>query len=121
MTEEQQGKCHAIIHGSAILAAAGNAVPIPGLGVAADVTTMTAMAVSLATVFGGSITEEVAKAMAITAIKDTVLQQPIKVIAKELSKLIPGLGQIVAPTISLGMIEAAGWTLARQMDNNLNG
>ena len=40
----------------------------------------------------------------------------IKVIAKELSKLIPGLGQSVAPTISIAMIEVTGWVLANDLE-----
>ena len=31
MTEEQRNKCHMIIHGHAVAAGAGNAVPVPGL------------------------------------------------------------------------------------------
>jgi uncharacterized protein (DUF697 family) len=120
MTPDQEGKCHAIIHTAAVAAGAGNVVPIPGLGVAADVVAMTAMATSLATVFGSSITQEVAKGLAVTALKDTVLKQPIKVIAKELSKLLWFLGPLVAPAISVGIIEAAGWTLANEMDRNAN-
>ena len=116
MTDDQAGKCHAIIHTAAIAAGAGNIVPIPGLGIAADVVAMTAMATTLASVFGGSIAEEVAKGMAVTALKDTILKQPIKAITKELSKLVPFLGQLVAPTISVGMIEGAGWALANDMD-----
>lgn len=120
MTSEQEQQCHVVIHTSAVLAAAGNAVPVPGLGIAADVTAMTGMAAALATVFGGSIAAEVAKAMAIAAIRETILKQPIKVLTKELSKLVPILGQIVAPAISLGMLEAAGWALAREMDNKFS-
>lgn len=37
MTEEQETRCHQIIHTHAVAAAAGNIVPIPGLGVAADI------------------------------------------------------------------------------------
>jgi uncharacterized protein (DUF697 family) len=116
MTDDQAGKCHAIIHTAAIAAGAGNIVPIPGLGIATDVVAMTAMATSLASVFGGSIAEEVAKGMAVTALKDTILKQPIKTLTKELSKLVPFLGPLVAPTISVAMIEAAGWALANDMD-----
>ncbi|MGL4981714.1 MAG: hypothetical protein ACRC4W_02445 [Treponemataceae bacterium] len=116
MTEEQEGKCHAIIHGHAIACGAGNLVPVPGLGVAADIGTMTMMTIALGAVFGANVTREVAKNMAIASLKKTVLKQPIKMAAKELSKLIPGLGQIVAPAIGAGLIEAAGWTLANQLD-----
>ena len=84
MTEEQNKKCHAIIHSCAVACGAGNVAPIPGLGIA-----MTTMTMSLA-----------AKGIAIAAIKKTMLKQPIKTMTKELSKLVPGLGQIVAPSIT---------------------
>lgn len=115
MTEEQKNRCRLIIHSAAAAAGAGNVAPIPGLGVAADVVAMTMMATSLAAVFGASISEEVAKGMAVSALKHTMLRQPIKVLAKELSKLIPFAGQLVAPAVSAGMIEAAGWALANDM------
>ncbi|UOP04497.1 hypothetical protein [Conchiformibius kuhniae] len=120
MTDEQETKCHAIIHTHAVAAAAGNAVPVPGLGVATDLVAMTTMCTSLCAVLGGSISEEAAKAMAIAAIKNTMLKQPIKVMAKELSKLIPGLGQIVAPAVSVVLLEAAGWVWARELDQKFN-
>ena len=116
MTEDQEKKCHAIIHSHAIAAAAGNAVPVPGLGVAVDLVTMTTMTMSLCAVFGGNISEEAAKTLAIAALKNTMLKQPIRTLTKELSKLIPGLGQIVAPSISVVMIEAAGWVLAKELE-----
>lgn len=116
MTEEQESKCHYIIHGHAVAAAGGNAIPVPGLGIATDMVTMTSMCMSLCAVFGGNLTEQAAKALAIAAIKNTMLKQPIKTLTKELSKLIPGLGQIVAPSISVVMLEAAGWTLAKELE-----
>lgn len=116
MTDDQKTKCHAIIHTHAALAAGGNAVPVPGLGVAVDVVTMTTMTMALCSVFGGSLKEEMAKSMAIAALKNTMLKQPIKTVARELSKLIPILGQIVAPTIAVAMLEATGWTLANELE-----
>lgn len=116
MTEEQESKCHKIIHSHAIAGAAGNALPVPGLGIATDMVTMTTMTMSLCAVFGGSLTEEAAKALAIATIKNTLLKQPIKTLTKELSKFIPFLGQIVAPSISVVMLEAAGWTLAKELE-----
>ena len=116
MTEDQESKCHAIIHSHAVAAAAGNAVPVPGLGIAADMVTMTSMTMSLCAVFGGSLTQEAAKGLAIAAIKNSMLKQPIKTLTKELSKLIPGLGQIVAPSISVVMLESAGWVLAKELE-----
>lgn len=120
MTESERSKCHTIIHTHAVAAGAGNLVPVPGVGIAADIVTMTTMAMTLASVFGGDIKESVAKNMAINAIKETALKQPIKVLTKELSKVIPILGQVVAPTISVAMLEAAGWLLAEQLDNERN-
>ena len=116
MEENNKQRCHRIIHTHAVTAAVGNAVSVPGMGFAADTVTMTAMAMSLAAVFGADIPESVAKGMAVTAIKRQVLKQPLKMLAKELSKLVPGLGQVVAPTISFAMLEAAGWAMANEME-----
>lgn len=55
MTEEQEKKCHAIIHSCAVACAAGNVAPIPGLGLATDMVAMTTMTMSLAGVFGGDL------------------------------------------------------------------
>jgi uncharacterized protein (DUF697 family) len=116
MTNGQKKKCHAIIHSHAVAAAAGNAVPVPGLGVAADMVTMTTMTMSLCAVLGGSISHEAAKTLAIATLKNTMLKQPIRTLTRELSKLVPGLGQVVAPSIAVVMIEAAGWVLANELE-----
>ena len=115
MTKEERKSCKNIIHTHAALAAAGNLIPVPGAGFATDTVTMTTMAMALSAVFGAPIEKHVAEVMAISAIKKTMLKQPLKTIAKELSKFIPGLGQIVAPTVSVAMLEAAGWRLAKDM------
>ena len=115
MTDEEKRKCKKIIHFHAATAAAGNLVPIPGVGLAADTVTMTTMALALAAVFGGSITESVAKNMAINSIVAAVKKQPVKVIAKEISKIVPIVGQLVAPSISVAMLESAGWLLANDL------
>lgn len=120
MTPDQESSCHKIIHSCAAGAAAGNLIPIPGTGVAADIVAMTTMTMSLAGVFGGNLTEEAAKGIAITAIKNTMLRQPIKTLTKELSKFIPFVGQIVGPGISAVMLEAAGWSIAKDMDRRLS-
>ena len=120
MTDAQREKCHYIIHTHAAACGGGNLVPVPGVGLAADVVTMTTMAMALAAVFGGSVTEEAAKGMAVAALKRTALKQPIKVIGKELAKLIPFAGSIVSATVSVAMCEAAGWALAGDMDKKFN-
>lgn len=117
MTNEQESRCHKIIHSHAVAAAAANAVPVPGLGVAVDIVTMTTMTMSLCGVFGGDISKAAAKNMAIVAIKNTMLKAPLRTLAREMSKLIPGLGQVVAPSISVAMLESAGWTLAKELED----
>ena len=116
MTPEQENTCHVIIHTAAVAAGAGNLLPVPGAGFAVDVIALTTMTMSLAGVFGGNLPNEAAKGMAIAAIKRIALKQPIRVLAKELSKLVPGLGQVVAPTVSGAMLEAAGWAIAKDLD-----
>lgn len=116
MTNDQENKCHTIIHSHAAAAAAGNLVPVPGAGFAVDTIAMTSMCLSLAAVFGGKMDEALAKALAIDAIKKAILKNPIKTVVKEISKIIPGLGQIVAPTLSVAILEAAGWILAKELD-----
>ena len=74
------------------------------------------MAIMLAGVFGGDLTQEAPKAAAISAIKYAALKAPIKALAKELSKLVPGLGQVVAPTVSFAIAEGGGWVLAKDME-----
>ena len=115
MTESEKSKCHAIIHSHAAACAAGNLVPVPGVGLAADIVAMTSMCLALSAVFGGNLTKNAAKGLAVAALKRTVLKHPIKVIAKELSKLVPYLGQIVAPTVSVALMEATGWALAKEL------
>lgn len=115
MTDEEKSKCRKIIHGHAAAAAAGNLVPVPMVGLATDTVTMTTMAMALASVLGGSITESVAKSMAVNAIVATIKKQPVRIIAKEISKVVPVVGQLVAPSISVAMLEAAGWLLADEL------
>ena len=116
MTEEQKNKCHAIIHVHAAACCAGNLVLVPGVGIAADLVAMTTMAMSLSGVFGGSITEEAAKGLAVAALKRTALKQPIKTISKELAKLIPIDGPAFSSAVSVAMCEAAGWAIANDLD-----
>ena len=115
MNADQKKRCHRIIHSHAVLSGIANALPVPGLGIAVDTVTMTTMAMGISGVFGGDIEKAVARNTAVNVIRRTVLKQPVKVIAKELSKLVPGLGQAVAPTVSATMLETAGWSLANDL------
>ena len=116
MNKDQKKQCQYIIHTHAAIDGLANAIPTPGLGTAADLTAMTTMCMSLCAVFGGNIPEKVAEGMAIAALRRTVLKQPIKVLTKTVSKYVPVLGQVIAPTISVAMMESAGWTLAHELE-----
>jgi len=120
MTEEQRSQCQTIIHSHAATAAAGNAVSVPGLGFATDTVTMTTMAMALSGVFGSCIEKNVARNLAITALKKQVLKTPIKSIAKELGKFIPFAGQVVAAGVSAAMLESAGWSMAEELAREVN-
>jgi uncharacterized protein (DUF697 family) len=115
MTRTQRHQCHRIIHSAALAAGAGNLLPVPGTGVAADMVAMTSMSVALGTVFGADLNKEAARGLALTTLKNTLLKQPIRTLSKELSKVLPLLGQLLAPTLSAGMIEAAGWSMAHDL------
>lgn len=109
-------KCHAIIHAAAVASGAGNAMPIPGTGLAADSIALTGMAVALATLFGKNLTKSAASAMAVTALKEQFLSHPLKFFGKELSKLVPFGGQALSAMVSAGLVEAAGWSLVKQFE-----
>ncbi len=116
MTEDQKSKCRKIIHGAAAVAGAGNLVPIPGTGVAADTVAMTTMAIGLAAVLGGSLTEEAARALAINSVKQTMIKQPVRLLAREVTKFVPLVGQLIAPAVSIAIVEAAGWAMAADLE-----
>ena len=120
MDETQKSACHKIIHTAAAGSAAANLIPVPGTGIAADTVALTAMVISLANVFDieNNFSEDIAKAIAINAIKQQIVKQPTQYAAKELSKFIPLLGQIVGPVLSACITEAAGWQIAYEMDRN---
>ena len=70
---------------------------------------------------GGNITKEgLAKSFSIAALKNTMLKQPIRTLTRELSKLVPGLGQVVEPSIAIVMIEAAGWVLGQRTQGEVH-
>jgi len=116
MTNEQRVQCHAIIHAAAVAAGGSNAVPVPVLGVAADMAALVGMAVGLASVFGECLTEDAAKKMSIEALKRALLDHPVKVLSKELVKIIPFFGSVYAATVSVGLVETAGWNMVSELE-----
>lgn len=121
MTDEEHEQCHIIINNCVVDAGYGNAIPVPGTGVAVDIIAMTAMTVNLARVFGFNMPDNDAKELVITTIKQTMLDQPLKTITKELVKLPPGLGTAFSSTIRIAVIEAAGWAIAEELGKRKEG
>ena len=115
MTRQQEERCHQIIHSHAVACTAANAIPIPGLNIAADITTLTTMTMALGAVFGESVTKEYAKNLVIVTLKNSAFQ----IATQSIIKLIPVVGWVVGPMMSLGMIEQAGWELAKRLSNGV--
>jgi uncharacterized protein (DUF697 family) len=115
MTHEQEEKCRRIIHGHAVLAGAGNAVPIPGVDVLADIAVLTRMTMALGDVFERSITADLAKNFVIALIKKQLTGR----VAKAVIKLVPLAGWAAGPVIGVVMTEAAGWELANRLDRRV--
>ena len=145
MNNSEKSKCHAIIHSFAAASGAGNAIPTPGVGIAVDIGCMASMCMSLAAVFAndptGAVTEgllvatmkrlltkqalkelakqpkkKATKELAKFLAKHIIKQMSVKCAAKESSKMIPFIGALIASTLSVAMIEAEGWRLAKAMD-----
>ena len=145
MNNSEKIKCHAIIHSFAIASGAGNAVPMPGAGFAVDISCMASMCMSLAAVFSQDYTDamkenllkvtlirtltkqalkelakqpkkKAAKELATFLAKNIIKQMSVKSAVKESSKTIPVLGVLISSTLSVAMIEAEGWRLAKTMD-----
>ena len=146
MTISEKVKCHFLIHSFAIACGAGNAVPTPGVGIAVDIAGMASMCMGLAAIFSGDAEDSIKKGLLLTAIKRYLTKEALKelakngskkatkelakwmaltvlkregakVAAKEASKTIPVLGTVLSSTMSVCMIEAAGWKIAKDMED----
>ena len=115
LNSEQQRQCHFIIHSAAAAAAMGNTAPLPGSGLVADSVAVGAMAMRLASVLGADCNATVVKAMAKATLLRELAKQPAKVAMKELLKFIPVVGQASSPLLTIGIIEAVGWSLVAEL------
>lgn len=116
MNQDDYKTCAIVIHGAAAAAGVGNAVAaVPGTGYAADVAALTGMALALCAVFGGDVPKEVARTMAVAALKQQLMRSPVRAAAKELAKFAPGAGTAVATVLSVSLVEMAGWAMAKDL------
>ena len=108
MTNDQKTKCHTIIHTFASACAGIGAAPIPGSDIAPLIATQTAMIIALGKVFDINLNSSYAESMAKTAIAGNIG----KIIASELTKLIPGVGSATNAIVAFSITELIGWDAA---------
>ncbi len=111
MTPCQEAQCHAIIHTAATAAAGVGAgvAQLPGSDAAVIVPIQIGMVVSLAGVFGVTLTRAAAEA--------TVATQAAVMVGRGVSQFlvgwIPGVGNALNAATAAGVTEAIGWAVAR--------
>lgn len=62
------------------------------------------------------ITKNIAEEIAKKALKKTILKSPIKSTSKEAAKIIPFLGVLISTSMSVAMLEKAGWDIANELE-----
>lgn len=115
ITDEQNIKCHAIIHGAAASTAAvgGGLAQIPLSDNAVIVPIQVAMIISLGAVLDMELTKTTA-----TAILGTVATSTIgRGVSQVLFGWIPGVGNAINATTAAGVTEAAGWAAVAYFEN----
>ena len=110
MTENQRSKCQYIIHSAATAAGAIGLSPIPGSDIGPIMAVQAGMILGLAKVFGITLTDAAAAQVA----KTFVVGNLGKMIASELTKLLPFIGSAVCGTVAVALTEALGWETARE-------
>jgi len=118
MTQDQEDKCHAIIHsaaGSGALAAAGLA-QVPGADNLVLVGIEAAMIIALGAVFEIAIDESIAKSF-IAGYAGTLVGRGI---SQFLVGWIPGVGNAINASTAAAVIEGLGWAAVKDFDNRNN-
>ncbi|MBO5434437.1 DUF697 domain-containing protein [bacterium] len=113
MSNDQKMKCHSIIHSFASACAAIGAYPVPGSDIAPLIATQTAMIIALGKVFDIELSQSYAESLAKTAIAGNVG----KLLACELTKLIPGVGSATNAVVAFAITELVGWDVASEFFN----
>lgn len=108
MPKDIKNKCHKIIHTASITAGAAGAIPIPIADTIPITAAQIAMVVGLGKVFDITISDSVAKSILGTGLA----KEAGRFVAKELIKLIPGIGPAINATTAAALTEAMGWLVA---------
>jgi uncharacterized protein (DUF697 family) len=121
MNSQQKSECHVIIHTAAAASASSTLIPVPLTGFAVDAVVMVAMVMNLARVFhlDSTVDEDLAKGLAIAALKKQLLKHPVKYLTREFSKTLPMAGTAISGGLSLMLTEAAGWKIAEQFSREI--
>ena len=121
MNSQQKSECHVIIHTAAAASASSTLIPVPFTGFAVDAAVMVVMVMNLARVFhlDSTVNEDLAKGLAIAAVKEQLLKHPVKYITREFSKTLPMAGTAISGGLSLMLTEAAGWKIAEQFSREI--
>lgn len=110
MNNTQEKRCAMIIHSAAVTAGGIGALPVPGSDAAGLLGVQTAMVLALAEVFGIPLTQTMAQ----HAAKQAIVSSAGKLIATNLTKMIPVAGSIICGSVAAGLTEAFGWQQARE-------
>ena len=123
MNSQHKSECHVIIHTAAAASASSTLIPVPFTGFAVDAAVMVAMVMNLARVFhlDSTVNEDLAKGLAIAALKKQLLKHPVKYLTREFSKTLPMAGTAISGGLSLMLTEAAGWKIAEQFSRDAAG
>lgn len=118
MTDSQENKCHAIIHGAAVLGggAAFGMAQLPGADVPVLAGIEVTMVIALGAVFGISLTESSAKTLVVTY----AATHAGRGISQALVGWIPGFGNTINASTAVALIETMGWAIAYDFNNNGN-
>ena len=110
MTNEQRGKCHAIIHSASASAAAVGAglAQVPCSDNAVITPIQLTMTVALGRVFGIELTDSAARASLVSAAAATVGRMTPQVLVGWL----PIAGNVINTCTAASVTEALGWILA---------
>lgn len=106
--EPEKSKCNYVIHTAAVAAGGIGIAPLPGADIVPICAVQVTMILGLARIFNIAITKEVAEAQA----KAYMVGNFGKLLAGELSKLVPVLGSATNATVAVGLTEYLGWETA---------
>lgn len=109
ITDEQWLECHAIIHTASTLAAGAGAgmapVPVPDATIIIPI--QVSMIISLGKVFGLTLTQSSAQALAMANLEAMIG----KTIAKFLTGWIPVIGSVINAGTAAALTESLGWLI----------